>query len=219
MEKHRAYHELLERLPQGGCAVCSLVRAGLDSYLSGYLEEGVTDEKAWGALKAAGGWCGRHARRLEARADGLAVALFYGHLLEQALAGLEGAAGPLQRLKLALQGGRTTPCPGCLRERESEGAWAHLLARAAAEPEAQAPMAAHLRLCVPHLGLCLRAAEGEGRDFLRRDQGAKLRALAEENAAFVRKSGDHGGGREALGPEADSWKRALRAWYGPRWDE
>ena len=76
MEKHRAYFELLDRLPKGGCAICGAVRAGMDSYLKGYLEEGVTDEDNWGALKAAQGWCSRHAVQLEAEADGLAVALF-----------------------------------------------------------------------------------------------------------------------------------------------
>src|SRR5580692_1177245 len=120
MEKHRAYFELLDRLPLGGCSVCGAVRAGMDSYLRTYLEEGVTDEQNWGALKAAEGWCARHARQLEAKADGLAVALFYGHLLEQSLGQLKGGEGKLERLMAVLSAGKAAPCPGCLREHESE---------------------------------------------------------------------------------------------------
>ena len=89
MEKHRAYYELLDKLDAGpGCPICLSVHRALDSYLNGYLEEGVTDETNWGALKAAEGWCGRHAHQLEGKADGLAVALFYGHLLEEAEAAI-----------------------------------------------------------------------------------------------------------------------------------
>lgn len=219
MEKHRAYFELLERIPLGGCPLCGAVRSGMDSYLRSYLEEGVTDEKNWGALKAAQGWCSRHARQLEAKADGLAVALFYGHLLEESLAQVEAGEGKLERLKAALAPGRPAPCPGCLRERESESGWAHLLARAAAEEEAQAPMRAHMRLCIGHLRLALRFAFGAGLAFLRLDQGAKLRALALETSEFVRKTGANGRGKEPLGAEADSWKRALRAWYGLQWGD
>jgi hypothetical protein len=217
VEKHRAYFELLERLPQGGCFVCGAVRSGMDSYLRTYLEEGVTNEKSWGALKASQGWCARHARQLEAKADGLAVALFYGHLLEEALVQVEAGTGKLERLMAGLSPGKPAPCPGCLREHESESSWAHLLAQAAGEAEAQDLMRPHLSLCVGHLKLALRFAQGEALAFLRADQGAKLRSLARENSEFVSKTGANGRGAQGLGAEADSWKRALRAWYGLHW--
>lgn len=219
MEKHRAYFELLERLPLGGCALCGAVRAGMDSYLKSYLEEGVTDEENWGALKAAQGWCARHARQLESRADGLAVALFYGHMIEESLAQVQAGEGKLERLKSILGPGKPAPCPGCLREHESESGWAHLLAQAAGEEEARDLMRRHLCLCVGHLRLVLRFAQTESLAFLREDQGAKLKSLARENAEFVRKTGANGRGSQPLGAEADSWKRALRAWYGIHWGD
>lgn len=218
MEKHRAYFELMERLPAGGCAVCSLLRDGLDSYLNGYLEEGVTDEDNWGALKAAQGWCGRHARQLEAKADGLAVALFYGHLLQESLESLPRGPGLLEGLRRRLAR-PAAPCPGCRREAEAEGGWALLVARAAGEPDAQALMRAHLELCVPHLRLALARARGGAADWLRRDQAGKLGALRAELELFTRKTSQDGRGRGPLGPEADSWKRVLRRWYGPRWKD
>jgi|GEM_PF-2294708 hypothetical protein len=214
MEKHRAYYELLDRLPQGGCSICHAVGVGMDSYLNSYLEEGVTDEDNWGALKAAHGWCGRHARRLEAKADGLAVSLFYGHLIDEALTQSLGAWSALGRLKDALSSTKAAPCPGCQRERESEAGHCHLMAQAAGEPEAQAPMRLHLQLCLPHFRESLRRAEGAGADFLRDDQGGKLKALRAELELFVRKTSHDGGVHEPLGPEADSWKRALKRWYG-----
>jgi len=219
MEKHRAYYELLDRLPQGGCCVCRAVGAGLDSYLNGYLEEGVTDEANWGALKAAQGWCGRHAKRLETKADGLAVALFYGHLLEESLAQAGAEPGALERLRLAWKPSKPAPCPGCQREREAEAGHCHLLAQAAGEAEAQEPMRRHLELCVPHFRDSLRRAQGPAADFLRQDQGGKLKALRAELELFTRKTSHDGRGREPLGAEIDSWKRALRRWYGLSWGE
>lgn len=217
MEKHRAYFELLERLPQGGCFVCVAVRSGMDSYLKAYLDEGVTDEENWGALKDAQGWCPRHARQLEDKADGLAVALFYGHLIEQALKQIQVGDGTWDRFKAAFSLGKASHCPGCLRERESESGWGHLLGLAAGEAEARNLMERHLRLCVGHLRLVLNFTKGEARAFLLRDQVAKLRALALENSEFVRKTGANGRDQGPLGPEADSWKRALRSWYGLHW--
>jgi hypothetical protein len=219
MEKHRAYFELLDKLDAGpGCPICQSVRAGMDSYLNGYLEEGVTDEANWGALKAAGGWCSRHGRQLEGKADGLAVALFYGHLLEEAEAALHDTGSKLAKVRALFSAEKKGPCPGCLREHEAEASQAHLLGAAAGEAEARAKMAANLQLCVPHLKLCLRYAEGAAASFLRQDQGGKLKALREELERFVRKTSHRGDGqREALGAEADSWMRVLRRWYGIHW--
>jgi hypothetical protein len=221
MEKHRAYFELLDKLDAGpGCPICLSVHNALDSYLNGYLEEGVTDEQNWGALKAAEGWCGRHARQLGAKADGLAVALFYGHLIEEAEAALHDTGSKLARVRALLGADKKAPCPGCQREHESEAGQAHLVAAAAAEPEAQARMEPNLQLCVPHLRLCLRRADGPALAFLREDQGAKLKALRGELELYVRKTGHNDAhAREALGPEADSWKRALKRWYGLQWGD
>lgn len=220
MEKHRAYFELLDRLDAGpGCPICGHVHAAMDSYLNGYLEEGVTDETNWGALKAAGGWCGRHAHQLEAKADGLAVALFYGHLLEEALAEVAVPDSKLARLKAVLSPGRPTPCPGCLREHEAETGQAHLLAQAAGEDEARTKMRANLQLCVPHLRLSLRYAQAGAAAFLNADQGAKLTALRAELEMFSRKTSHDGSHREPLGAEADSWKRVLKRWYGLAWGD
>jgi hypothetical protein len=191
----------------------------MDSYLNGYLEEGVTDEANWGALKAAHGWCGRHAKRLEAKADGLAVSLFYGHLLEEALARAAVEPGALEKLRQAWKPSKPAPCPGCQREREAEAGLCHLLAQAAGEAEAQAPMREHLALCVPHFTDSLRRAQGAAAEFLRKDQGGKLKALRAELELFTRKTSHDGRTREPLGPEIDSWKRALKRWYGLHYPE
>lgn len=220
MEKHRAYYELLDKLDAKlGCPICVSVRNAMDSYLNGYLEEGVTDEQNWGALKAAEGWCGRHARQLERKADGLAVALFYGHLVEEAEAALHDTGSKLAKVRALLGAEKKAPCPGCLREHEAESGQAHLLAQAAGELEAQAKMTGGLELCVPHARLTLRYAEGAAASWLRQDQGAKLKALRAELELFVRKTSQDGRTREPLGAEKDSWQRALRRWYGLQWGE
>lgn len=218
MEKHRAYYELLDKLTAGpGCPICLSVRNALDSYLNAYLEEGVTDEQNWGALKAAEGWCGRHARQLEGKADGLAVALFYGHLLEEAEAAIHDTGSKLAKVRALFGAEKKAHCPGCQREHEAEAGQAHLLAAAAGEAEAQEKMGPSLHLCVPHLRLTLRYADGAGLAYLRADQGAKLRALRAELELFTRKTSHDQRGKEPLGPEKDSWMRALKRWYGLHW--
>jgi hypothetical protein len=219
MEKHRAYYELLDKLDaKVGCPICVGVRNALDSYLNGYLEEGVTDEQNWGALKAAEGWCARHARQLEKKADGLAVALFYGHLLEEAEAVFQDTGNKWAKVRALLSVGKKAPCPACRRERETESGQAHLLAQAAGEAEARVKMAEGLELCVPHLRLVLHHAEGAAATWLRQDQGAKLKALRAELELYVRKSSQDGPGGP-MGPEKDSWRRALRRWYGIQWGD
>lgn len=220
MEKHRAYFELLDKLDAGpGCPICLNVHNALDSYLNSYLEEGVTDETNWGALKAAEGWCGRHAHQLEAKADGLAVALFYGHLVEEAEAAIHDTGSKLARVRALFGAEKKAPCPGCQREHEAEAGQAHLMAGAAGEEEARIKMRPNLQLCVPHLRLSLRYAKGDAAAFLQQDQGAKLKALRAELELFVRKTSHNHGAKADLGPEKDSWKRALRRWYGLHWGD
>lgn len=223
MEKHTAYFNLLEQLRDGACPVCALVSKAVQGLLERYLEESVVHEDTWDNLKAAGGWCARHAKRLESQGDGLAVSLFYGHLLEQAATGLERgeAPAPPPRSDAAAQGWlaslasgpRRPPCPGCAMETDVERTQSRLLGLGLGEAELWAALESHPGLCLGHVASVAGQA-GAKEDSFTRQQAAKLKALAAELELFVRKS-EHGA-KEPMGAEADAWRRALRRYYGLR---
>ena len=226
MEKHTAYYELLKQLGQPDCPICALAHRRTHAFLERYLDEGVVHEDTWDRLVAAGGWCGRHAHEIEGFDDGLAVALFYGHLLKLKQAELYNG-----RLMLPSQPGeadRTSllgrfrrdqaqlQCPACSIEHETEHTQAHLVAMALGEVEAVAAMEAHPGFCLGHVDLVLQRAAEAHRETFRVQQGAKLKALADELELFVRRSEHSSTGSEQapFGAEKDAWKRALKRYYG-----
>ena len=222
MEKHTAYYELLKQLGQAPCPICALAARRTHAYLERYLEEGVVHEDTWDRLVASDGWCGQHALEIRGFDDGLAVALFYGHLLKKKIAllqqgkplqpqvpGVPVAPGLMGRLRGAEA---QLACPACGIQQETERTQAHLVATALGEAEAVAAMQAHPGFCLSHVDLVLaRAADSHKAAFIVQ-QSAKLEALAAELELFVRRSSH--GSKEALGPEQDAWKRALQRYYG-----
>jgi len=222
MEKHTAYYELLKQLAQPACPICALAARRTHAFLERYLEEGVVHEDTWDNLVAAGAWCGRHAREIEGFDDGLAVSLFYGHMLKLKMAAL--SAG--QPLLPQTPGQAATPgfvgrlrgeaaqiqCPACSIEQETERTQAHLVAKALEESEAVAAMQSHPGFCLSHVDLVLERATEALKPAFVAQQNTKLKALAEELELFVRRS-EHGA-TEPIGAERDAWKRALQRYYG-----
>ena len=222
MEKHSAYYNLLEQLRLPDCPVCALASHAVDGLLVRYLDESVVHEDSWDRLKAAGGWCARHGRKLQDHGDGLAVSLFYGHLLGEEARLLEaGRPGPTApgegaATKGWLQGlgaKAKPPCPACAVEADTEGTEVRLLALGLEESEFWQALQAHPGLCVGH-GRAVLSQAGPRKEDFARWQASRLSALAAELELFVRKS-DHDS-KEAMGAEADAWQRALRRYYGVR---
>jgi hypothetical protein len=218
MEKHTAYYELLKQLASPDCPVCALAARRTRAFLQRYLEEGVVHEDTWDRLAAAGGWCGRHAADVRGLDDGVAVALFYKHLLKKKAADL--AAGkallpvaPGVAHKAGLFGGTAqAQCPACGIEHETVGTQSHLLSQALAEPEAQAALDKHPGLCLSHVDTVLARAAAPLRAAFVAQQAEKLRVLETELELFIRRS-EHGA-TEPIGTERDAWKRALKRYYG-----
>jgi hypothetical protein len=218
MEKHTAYYNLLDQARKPGCPLCGQVLASLKAYLDSYLYESVTAPEVWDRLTAAGGYCAAHNRQLEAFSDGLAVSLFYRHLLRRDLK-LLAQAGPglgqrlLGRLRRAP---KPAFCPACLHQAEAEAQALRLLAQALEEPEFWAAWKARPGrpgegLCLPHLRAVLPLLGARKAELLALEQG-RLEALALEMDEYVRKS-DHACS-EKMGAEGDAWRRALQAYRG-----
>lgn len=222
MEKHTAYYELLKQLTSPDCPICALAARRTHAFLERYLEEGVVHEDTWDNLVAAGAWCGRHAHEIEGFDDGLAVALFYGHLLKKKMEALNAGQPLLPQTpgvasSLGLMGklrgeAAQIQCPACSIEQETERTQAHLVSKALGEAEAVAAMQAHPGFCLSHVDLVLERAAPTLKAAFSAQQSAKLKALADELELFVRRS-EHGA-TEPIGEERDAWKRALRRYYG-----
>jgi len=220
MEKHTAYFNLLDQARKPGCPVCAQVQASLRAYLDSYLYESVTSPEVWDRLAAASGYCAAHSRQLEAFSDGLAVSLFYRHLLRRDIQALPAAApGLKQRLSQALgRAPQAQPCPACIHQSEAEAQQLRLLGQALEEPEFWAAWKAQPGrpgegLCLGHLRAVLPLC-GERQAELKALESARLEALAREMDEYVRKS-DHSCS-EKMGAEGDAWRRALQAYRGLR---
>jgi hypothetical protein len=220
MEKHTAYYNLLDQLRKPGCPVCAQVQASIKAYLDTYLYESVTSPEIWDRLVACGGYCAAHNRQLEAYSDGLAVSLFYRHLLRRDLKAMAQKPPSLGQRLRARWRRRPQPeiCPACRQQAEMEAQQLRLLGQALPEAEFWAAWQAqpgrpgegicldHLRAALPQAGV--RQAE------LAKFEFARFEALAAEMDEYVRKS-DHNCS-EKMGAEGDAWRRALQAYRGPR---
>jgi hypothetical protein len=220
MEKHTAYFNLLDQARKPGCPVCAQVHASLRAYLDSYLYESVTSPDVWDRLTACGGYCAAHSRQLEAFSDGLAVSLFYRHLLRRDIQALSGEGPSLShRLSQALgRSPKAQPCPACGHQAEAEAQQLRLLGQAMEEPEFWAAWKARPGrpgegLCLGHLRAALPLAGSRQAELLALESG-RLEALALEMDEYVRKS-DHSCS-EKMGAEGDAWRRALQAYRGLR---
>src|SRR5688572_25834518 len=139
MEKFTSYFNLLEQLRDPACPICAQTHKSLRGFLDTYLYEGVNDDTNWNRLSAAGGWCARHSRQLESFSDGLAVALFYRHLIRKRIAAL----GAPKKGGWFFSKEDRPPCPGCGYESDIEQGQLRLLSQALAEAEFYAAMERH----------------------------------------------------------------------------
>ena len=217
MEKHTAYFNLLERFKQPGCPICAQIKGGVKAFLDTYLYESVVDPRTWDRLMESQGYCGRHCRDLAKFSDGLAVALFYRHLLRKKAGSLGAKAAPKTRRlfgRLALLE-ESAPCPACRQEEEIESMQARLMRQALDEPEFHAAWMAHPGLCLAHVERVASEPFAARADFIRGEQ-AKVEALCQELDEIVRKS-DHRN-TEKMGTEADAWIRALTRMHGSHFE-
>jgi hypothetical protein len=159
------------------------------------------------------GYCGRHCRDLARFSDGLAVALFYRHLLRQKNKNLgPDRPGFLSRLKGIFNPARPASlCPACHQEVEVEQGQARLMRQAFQEPEFKTAWQAHAGLCLPHITL-VGGVDFPGRAEFLKGEATKSEALCLELDEIVRKH-DHRS-NEKMGKEGDAWSRALRKMHG-----
>lgn len=210
MTPHFADWQLKETLARPGCPLCHLAREAVRRFLAHLLYESVNDPGVQHALASSRGFCNLHAWQLREVGDALGTAILYRGVLRKLLESLEKRAprswfGPALRTILLPQ----APCPACRVREEAEGIYAETLLKHLNQPEVRDGLVRAGGLCIPHLRRTLEAVSQpeQARQLLTLQQQAWTQLLAQLDE-FIRKQ-DYRFLEEAIGPEGDSWIRAL----------
>ena len=231
--------ELIAACGQPGCPVCRLVEGSVAGLLRSFFYEKVNDREVRVRLRASLGFCSEHARQILEMdlGDALGSAIVYHDILtnilrnfptadekavnETGLASLlrrtaHGAAAGVTRLVLALT--PQQPCPVCTESESANQAYVVELAAGLKDEALSSALAGSDGLCFLHLRQVAGQVKDEGVfTFLVENHRARLTALNEELAEFIRKN-DYRFRSERFGAESDSWRRALEwASAAARW--
>lgn len=224
MPEHNVlYHEVLEALQAGGCAICRLTRRASDSYLHAVIYEGVTDVQLRQALRDARGVCYRHAWRLaQTRGAVLGTAIVYRDVINTLTKALETQSPAASRFRLPGRGqsdlvrglAPTALCPACVLEDDAQHRAAKILLQHLDDAAIGAAYLAAGGLCLPHLQTVLAHAGPGAAKTLADWQAQAWRRLRDELDELIRKH-DHRFGREPITEaEAVAWQRAVAAAAG-----
>jgi hypothetical protein len=225
------YFDILEILSTGRCPACELTRQKAIHYIDHALYGLVTDPQAQNLFADTGGYCRRHGEMLLKIPWGsaLGVAILYHRLIEDAVEALKEGTGEMTAgtkrntaaaglfsgrggaKKLARDPG--SDCLACNVERETEHGVLHTLTETlrAGDERMLAAVEGGEGFCLYHLDLALANPPSEKvGSALRRHGLRRAERLLGELAEFIRKS-DYRFTGEPMGPEGDSWSRAV-AW-------
>jgi len=225
------YFDILELLSRGRCPGCELTHRKAMHYIDHALYGLVTDPHAQNLFAGTGGYCRRHGEMLLKIPWGsaLGVAILYNRLIEDAADILkEGADGttagvkrsvspkglfPAKARRRSLVRGDNPNCLACKVESETEQGVLHTLIESLRTGDGRMLEAVNGSegFCLYHLDLALKDPLPEKVETaLRRHGLRRAERLLSELKEFMRKS-DYRFTGEAMGPEGDSWSRAV-AW-------
>lgn len=219
MDKHTAYYNLLEALPQPGCAICRLGHAVETKYVEDVLYAQTTAIETRAEWRDARGLCLHHARQLDQIGHALGVSLFYQDILLTVKELLE--APPCQqavrrRGKRALVEALSSQveCPACAYRDSLEAVYIQVWLDHIPDPAFLESVRAADPLCLPHLRQAIwSVSDAASFERLRQVQLAHWETLIAELGEFVRKN-DYRFQHEPVGREGSAWLRAIDAVAG-----
>jgi hypothetical protein len=227
-DKDVLYHEVLEALQAGGCALCRLAYRASDSYLNAVLYEGVTDVKVRETLRDARGVCYRHAWRLAGKRGAvLGTAIVYRDVINTLTKALEAGQDGAPRLfglgsvsrgnpDLARSLAPSKACPACTLENDSEQRTAKILLKHVNDPAIEAAYISAGGLCLPHFQVALANAGQAAGKTVAEWQAAAWRSLRDKLDELIRKHDYRFRSETISEEEAESWHRAVAAAIGER---
>lgn len=213
------FHSLVETFTTRGCAVCNLVERDVNRFLDSHLYEYVNTPETHAAVRSSRGLCATHSAHLvEFGASVLGITILHAAILDELVktaAEPSRAGAVFERLRgstgssLANRLEPTGQCMACAALERAENQHTTTIAEYINEPPMNEAYAASDGLCLPHFRTVLRAASDNKRvDMLTRLQTPKWQALKAELNLLAKKY-DANHNDEAVGEEADSWRRAL----------
>lgn len=210
--------DLEHALGEAGCAVCRLVRVGVQRFFDGLLYENANDATIRRRVADALGFCNRHAWQMRAQGGALGIALLQRDALQQWQQQLEHAQtrGSDERAhKLVAHANRgKAKCLACEKQNEIEARVIAVLIGALDEDNFRARVRASAGLCRPHFAqACDAASRAETIRALVEIQIAVNARLLAELGEFIRKN-DYRFLAEGFGAEGDAWLRAIERLAG-----
>lgn len=234
------YFDLLDAVEEPDCPVCRLSLRAVKRYLDSLSYEYINDPSERAALRAARGFCNRHAWQWwDEQVDRLGAAIVYldvlttvarrlekmqpaesGRLMDQVADALRlggnGDGGPAAGLLPAGE------CPACREQGASEGRLLDTLLGHLGEPDFRAAYVGSAGLCLPHLVQTLERGRGPAVAALVAIERERLAGLRAELEEYLRKK-RHENRHEPRGAEQTAPRRAVTAtagapgvWWPPR---
>jgi uncharacterized protein DUF6062 len=221
MARHTHHFEVVDALERPGCALCRLATRSVLEYFASLGHEQVNDVVLRDELRAASGFCPRHAWLFhESSGNRLGVAIVYRDLLQHTLQtgvdrGRSFARGSLGQRLRRLFGGKGAPaapaaaCTACRFERDAEERYGGAFVEHLDDSELRERYARSPGFCLSHLaGALASAGRAADHDWLRQDAEQRLRGLIGELDEYIRKH-DYRFRAEQFGEEKDAPERAV----------
>ena len=167
--------ELLEALAKPGCPVCFLAARSVSRHIEAYCRESVTDVPVRDRLRAANGYCTRHAHQFLDKQDSLAVAITYADILKKLVGAIDRTEHTEESSPLASairrifglrksHGGSLLPeleCPACEEQDTAERRYLTGLIAHLGEDAVRQSFTSSRGLCLVHLPGAIALADGE----------------------------------------------------------
>jgi hypothetical protein len=221
LDKHTAYFNILDALPQQGCAVCRVVHDVEFRYMADVLYSKTTSVSTRHEFREARGFCTAHAKELDEIGHALDLSIIYQDILMTLRQELERpsarqATGGRGKRQLVQKLGAQRACPVCAHRDELLAVYVETLADHLADPEFVDKVRVADPFCLAHyrqiIEQKLPAAQFQA---LRQVQLDHWAGLIVELGEFVRKH-DHRFRHESIDTEGTAWKRAIDAVTGTR---
>lgn len=214
--KDQMYSDLLKACAQPGCPLCRMSLESVRRYLESTMYEFVNDGGVRAALRAARGYCNRHAWMVtEGYGMVMGAAVIQRDVINAVLQAAETAPRRQGGPKIAHRLQPTAECPACAHQHRMEDIAIQTLLKYLDDPDMAAALDATC-LCLPHFTRALELVQDSDQlERLLRFQRQALQELSDELTELIRKH-DYRFADEGFGREADSWLRATGVVSGER---
>src|SRR4051794_16371242 len=155
------YFDLLEALPQPGCAVCRLLDHDVDRFLDTLLFEFPVDPVMQNQFRDSRGLCHEHSWQLPGYNNALATAILYNAVLDEMLQVSAQTPAEKPNAFARLRGNATNsaladalaptkPCPACVVRSDAEKRYLQVLGETINEERMRTAFQQSDGLCLPH---------------------------------------------------------------------